>query len=245
MVDLSVIFFSYNRTGYLAQTVYDFLRRCTFPRKQMQLIIADDGSKSQYVDKLTAITQKFGVDRLLLLKHGGMGNSFNAGIREADGEYILHVQDDWSLTHDDGFVEKAIGIMAANPDIAMVRLAMLGNSATPFNPAGQKKVEYTVDGAPVSAVDLSNDLYLYSDNPHIKPARFHREFGWYRENVHPEETEKDMCRRFNNQQQWRITWLGEYFKHTGQLSSMPGRNWPDAPRIPMHFDLDTWEGQDV
>jgi glycosyltransferase involved in cell wall biosynthesis len=245
MTDLSVVFFSYNRTGYLAQTIYDFLRKCTFPRKQMQLIISDDGSKTLHIDQLTAITKKFGVDNLLLLKHMGMGNSFNAGIKDAQGEYILHLQDDWSLTHDDGFIEKAIGIISANQDIAMVRLAMLGNSDTPFNPAGQKKVKYSVGDIKVPAVDLSNDLYVYSDNPHIKSARFHREFGWYRENVHPEITEKDMCHRFNSQRQWRITWIGEYFRHIGQFSATPGRNWPDTMRIPIHFDPDIWKGQDV
>ncbi len=245
MIDLSVVFFSYNRTGYLAQTIYDFLRRCTFPRKQMQLIIVDDGSKKQYVEKLKIIASKFSIDKLLLMPHGGMGNSFNTGISNSDGMYMLHLQDDWSLIYDDDFVEKAIGIMDTNPDIAMVRLSKLGNTSRSFNPAGQKRVEYTVNGILVPAIDLSDDLYVYADNPHIKPVRFHKEFGLYKENVHPEVTEVDMCKRFNNQKRWRITWLNEYFKHIGQLSSMPGRNWPDVPRIPVHFDPNTWKGQNI
>ena len=241
MIDLSVIFFSYNRTGYLAQTIHDFLRRCTLPRSRMELIISDDGSKKQHIPRLKEISSKFEIDQLLLSAHGGMGSSFNIGLKAATGEYILHLQDDWSLTHTSNFVSKSIQILKTDKNIAMVRLAMLGNEMTPFNPNGQTPVSY--DG--ISAVDLSQDFYVYSDNPHIKPKRFHEEFGYYKEADHPEHVEKDMCTRFNAQNQWRITWLGEYFKHTGQFSSMPGRNWPGAPNIPMHYDEAHWEAQDI
>ncbi len=245
MIDLSVIFFSYNRTGYLAQTIYDFLRRCAVFRSRMELIISDDGSKYKHIPRLKQIADKFGITKLLLSEHGGMGASFNTGIRAATGKYILHLQDDWSLMKTSNFAQNAMGILESDPNIAMVRLAMLGNEMTRFNPNGQKPVEYSVGDKKVAAVDLSQDFYVYSDNPHIKSKRFHEEFGYYKEVGHPEHVEKDMCTRFNAQSRWRITWLGEYFQHTGQFSSMPGRNWPGAPNIPMHYDEARWKARDV
>ena len=82
---------------------------------------------------------------------------------------------------------------------------------------------------------MSNDYYLYSDNPHIKPKAFHEEFGYYIEAKQCEDVEHDMCRRFNDQNTWKSMWLEEYFNHIGQFSTMRGRCWSSAPNIPIHF----------
>ena len=235
MIDLSVVFFSHNRLGYLAQTIHDFLKHCKFPRNRMELIICDDGSDPKYHTTLQDIKNLFGVDNLLLLPNGGMGKSFNIGLKIAQGKYILHLQDDWSLMHDDGFIETSIKILDADPNVAMIRLAMLGNEFTCF---GGKITKIHLCDIAVS--ELSDDFYIYSDNPHIKTKRFHEEFGYYLESKICEDVEKDMCRKFNQQNRWKIIWLNEYFKHIGQFSTMK-RVWPSAPKIPMHFRPDQFK----
>lgn len=243
MPTLSVVIFSHNRTGYLAQTIHDFLRNCKFPRERMEIIICDDGSAPEYHTALHEITDLFKVDTLLLLPHGGMGKSFNTGIKAARGDYILHLEDDWSLSHDDGFVEAAMRILESRPEIAMIRLAMLGNEFTRF---GGKATQTHLDD--IAMMELSDDRYVYSDNPHIKPKRFHEKFGYYLESTNCGKVEKQMCRKFNAQSLWKIAWLGEYFKHIGRISTIRSgrfstakRTWPRAPEIPIHFSREHFE----
>ena len=224
MIDLSVVIFSYNRPQCLGRTVKDFVDRCKFPKDRTEIIINDDGSNRETLDYIVELRNDYPeITRINTGENLGMGRSFNNGIRSAKGRFVLHLQDDWSLVGDDGFVEKSITILDADSNVAMVRVGPLGNIYTPFRSDGMTPATYgTVD-----SIDLSKDYYLYSDNPHIKRRDFHDKFGYYREGKSCEATETDMCRRFNAQSELRIVWLGQYFKHIGRVSTM-GRIWSDA-----------------
>ncbi len=229
---LSVIFFSYNRTGYLDHALARFLATCSFPRAQMEIIICDDGSQDPHQSMLPLVAARHGVDRLLQLPHRGPGASFNAGIRAARGQYLLHLEDDWALARDAMFVQASLALLAARPNLAAVRLFKL----RAFNMDTETRlVETPTDLGPVRSLRLSGNFNVYSNNPHLKPRRFHEEFGYYLEDASGPDTERDFCRRFLAQTHWEIHLLGVCFEHFGRVSTNQVV-WQDAAEgIPLLY----------
>ena len=52
----------------------------------------------------------------------GMGHNTNKGIRAAMGDYILQLQDDWECQGRPDFIEVALALFQARPDVALLRL---------------------------------------------------------------------------------------------------------------------------
>lgn len=107
----SVIMPAYNGMHYIDAAVASVLSQSY---ADFEYIITDDGSTDgtrDYLEKLSKNDARVKV--IFLEKNGGIGNARNTAIREADGEYILFIdQDDFFV--DGAFDMLAAGLGAAN-----------------------------------------------------------------------------------------------------------------------------------
>jgi glycosyltransferase involved in cell wall biosynthesis len=188
-IKLSVVFFTYNRSGYLAHAVSQFIKNCTMKRDDYEIIISDDGSEQIHQKKLCMLCNEFGISKLLLNEHKGMGNNFNAGIKAANGDYILHLEDDWELQDDLGHtIISSIHFLEKHEEVDMVRLSPLQKMdpekvLTPFS-TNIEESDYK---------KIQNTKETYSNNPHIKRQQFHDINAYYKENCSPSESELAFC----------------------------------------------------
>lgn len=107
----SVIMPAYNGMHYIDAAVASVLSQSY---ADFEYIITDDGSTDgtrDYLEKLSKNDARVKV--IFLEKNGGIGNARNTAIREADGEYLLFIdQDDFFV--DGAFDMLAAGLGAAN-----------------------------------------------------------------------------------------------------------------------------------
>ncbi len=101
----SVIMPAYNGMHYIDAAVASVLSQSY---ADFEYIITDDGSTDgtrDYLEKLSKNDARVKV--IFLEKNGGIGNARNTAIREADGEYLLFID------QDDFFVDGAFDMLAA------------------------------------------------------------------------------------------------------------------------------------
>ena len=89
---LSIIFITYKRFILLEKSLNELLININYESKET--IVSDDGSPEKVQKKI----KKLPFDKFILSrKNRGLGANNNAGLKAAEGEYILMVQDDWML----------------------------------------------------------------------------------------------------------------------------------------------------
>lgn len=90
-ITFSVIVPIYNVENYLCQCVDSILSQenCEF-----ELILVDDGSTDQSGEICDQYAEKDTRVRVIHKENGGLSDARNAGVREADGEYLLFVDSD-------------------------------------------------------------------------------------------------------------------------------------------------------
>lgn len=101
---VSVIVPNYNYAEYLPRTINSLINQ-TY--KNLEIIIVDDGSTDDSIQKVNAIDDK----RVLLISklNGGVSSARNAGLRIASGDFIAFLDSDdcWEPEK----IEEAIGII--------------------------------------------------------------------------------------------------------------------------------------
>jgi GT2 family glycosyltransferase len=165
---VSVIVVTYKRVQHLTQTLSSLLKTATYPRSQLELILCDDGSPADIQGSMRELP----CDRFLLSKkNAGMGSNANKGLREATGEYILHLQDDWRCVGPPDFIEASLEVFRERPEVGFIRLR------NAFD--GPYEEHITATGRIVHIYfnrkerRQSAGEYLYTDNPHIKRKTIH------------------------------------------------------------------------
>ena len=212
---VSVVFITYNRPDFLVEAINGIRNNCNYPN--LELIVTDDCSKppiGKYLKDLQIdIFAKSETTQ-------GLGANSNKGIQAAEGKYILHHQDDFECISTEPFIEKSIQIMQTHPDIGLVRL----HHSTMF----PNKIDCALpDGTPYSILgfdqpkDMKNNIYIYSDHPHLKKSDFHDKSGYFTEGLEVGETEDEFCKRFNLNRNYKVAtlWRSDLFKNKGLLKS--------------------------
>ena len=223
---VSVVFITYNRPDFLVDSIKAIRNNCKYPN--LELIVSDDGTKpsiEKYLDNLA-------IDKLAKSEtNQGLGANSNKGIRAATGKYILHHQDDFECVSSEPFIEKSIQIMKNHSDIGLVRL----HHSTMF----PNKIDYELpDGTPYSILgfdqpkDMKNNIYIYSDHPHLKKSDFHDKSGYFTEGLEVGETEDEFCKRFNLNRNYKVAtlWRTDIFKNKGLFKSTRKLTKRDASR---------------
>lgn len=213
---LSVAFFTYNRSGYLAYAISQFITNCKLDRSDYEIIISDDGSSELHKQKILQIKEDFAVEKVFLNEHKGMGNNFNTGLKAAEGKYVLHLKDDWELLADScNNVCRSIAFLEQHPDVAVVRLSPLDkiDPLSGLEPYGEGYQQ------------INNHRNMYSNGPHLKRKDFHKYSRWYKEDCSSRECELDFSSLIY-ESDMNICWAGNAFQHFGFLSTMGGF-WTD------------------
>ena len=205
---LSVCFFTYNRSGYLAHAISEFINNCHMNRNDYEIIVSDDGSDEVHKNKIIQIKEDFGIEKVLLNKHRGVGSNFNAGLRVAEGKYVLHLEDDWQLQDQCGnFLKQSIAFLDQHPEVSIVHLSPLKNidpltNLSPYSDGFQR---------------VTNGENTYTNCPHLKRKDLHKYIGWYGENL-----DVDMCQQNFQDIVYRLNvkvcWAGSVFEHFGSIN---------------------------
>lgn len=98
---LSFIVPAYNAERTLSKCLGSFLCDDDAPRKKMEVIIIDDGSRDKTLKIAMEYTEKYpGLFTVYSQENGGHGEALNSGITRANGKYIKCVDsDDWVITN--------------------------------------------------------------------------------------------------------------------------------------------------
>lgn len=122
MRELTVIFFSCRRVHLLYQGVKAFLEHNTYPF--VDFIIVNDSADAEIHEQLRKIFQ--GATLVLNERNVGLMASIDNGYAQVKTDYVLHFEDDYCVKKG-GFIEPAIEIMEARPDIEEVWFADYNN----------------------------------------------------------------------------------------------------------------------
>jgi glycosyltransferase involved in cell wall biosynthesis len=113
-VVISIIIPSYNSGKYLVEAIGSVTSQ---QHRNYEIIIVDDGSTDP---ETLELYNKLTVDscRVLKQQNAGPAAARNAGVKVAQGEYLLFLDSDNKIRP--GYIEKGIGILSNNPDIGVV-----------------------------------------------------------------------------------------------------------------------------
>ena len=186
---VSVLFITYNRAHTLVATYESFVHRVDYPRDRLELILCDDASDGWH----RAVIDQLAFDKVVRAdRNRGLGANQNAGVRAAEGDFILTLQDDCMLTGDGDFLRRTVAALASDPGISMVAYR-----ARPELPVLEQRTilggSLLIYGTAPRARGCGD--YAYSDQPNVKRANFHARVGWFREGVAMAAMELDFQQR--------------------------------------------------
>ena len=182
----------------------DYLKRCVdslndvFSDRGIEILIGFDKYGTE-VDGAKCYTHE-----------NGMGHSWNWAMENASFEDILQIEDDWI-------------IQIAGPNIENLPekkdfFHYLDNRISVLNKFGgifrftctddkfwkPGKTKHTLNGFDFIEANRPDefrmgtwDMYLYTNQPHMKKKDLHESVGYYKENAPAHEVEIDMCRKFH------------------------------------------------
>jgi glycosyltransferase involved in cell wall biosynthesis len=220
---VSVLFVTYRRIHLLRRTVLSFLRNTNYPN--LELVVTDDGSpKWMQAEMRTLPIQKLVASR----RNRGMGANTNAGLKQCAGKYILQIQDDWECQGPPPYLEQAVLLMEAHPDIGLVQFCGTDHRV---DPELRVRDLETPDCYLIGRESRSSPLthMVYSDRPHLKRKELADYLGEYRERCRIGECELDYNERFAKQSRFRGAffpcYLNAVFNNTGEGESFRTSNW--------------------
>ena len=111
---VTVLIDTYNHERFIGEAIVSVLEQ-DFPSSEMEILIVDDGS----TDRTPEIVCKFGPRvRLIRKSNGGQASAFNAGIPQANGEFIAFLDgDDWWAKNK---LSRALDTFAQEPELGFV-----------------------------------------------------------------------------------------------------------------------------
>lgn len=187
--DTTLLITHYNRSGSLERLLATFESLgCQFA----DIVVSDDGSKPEHLEKVTALTGRFPFRLITTPKNRGLGNNINKGQDAVQTAYTLYVQEDFqpSEIFPEHF-QDALTFMREDPKWDIVRFYAYFAYPTlkPFK-KGYSEMVYRF-------WDMNHlKFYYYSDHPHLRRSTFLQKFGRYPEGIKGDLTEYKMAVSF-------------------------------------------------
>ena len=192
---ISVLFITYNRLDLLQKTLDCFLKNTTYPRNRLQLIVCDDASPRFVQEEI----RKMPFDIFLCsLVNRGLGANTNQGLAAATGDFIFQLQDDWLIEQPSDYLEQGVWALRRFEHLQFIRYTVKGtyDYFPVLNYEDNRHQKKNIQFFCKRQSDVAFSFLIYSDQPHLKKASFHRQIGPYAEGINMEDTEVDMSRRF-------------------------------------------------
>jgi GT2 family glycosyltransferase len=227
---ISIILVSYERLALLEQTLTTLLQSTTYPRSKLEIILCDDGSSPAVQSR----ARELPCDEFLLdERNRGIGANTNKGIRAANAEFILQLQDDWSCVGPSDFLDASLELFAERPDVGLIRLREPFEGPFDLWKTQSGRSAHIYQNRPKWRATAGE--YVYTDTPHIKRRTFHEVVGLYCEGKPMHVTELEFCRRFEAQSDIKVASIEGYrcFAHTGDAESFNPLHRPRKWRDPL------------
>lgn len=164
---ISVVIPCFNQATYLPLTVESVIASSY---QAIEIIIVNDGSTDDSLFVAEQLKSKYPGIHIIDQPNGGVSKARNAGMRMAQGEYILPLDGDDLISTD--YIEKAIEILRSNLAVKVVYC-----NAVKFNEQGQKKWKLK----PFSLRKLATDNMIFVSGIFRKKDAF--KFGGFAEDM--------------------------------------------------------------
>lgn len=110
---VSVVMPVYNVENYIEDSIKSVLRQ-TY--KQLELIVVDDGSKDNSINKAKRLLETSGIRyEIISQKNSGQGAARNAGLKVSNGEWVIFLDSDDMLS--DNGIEHMVSVISHNVDM--------------------------------------------------------------------------------------------------------------------------------
>jgi glycosyltransferase involved in cell wall biosynthesis len=187
--NVSLLITHFNRSGSLKRLLLKFQElNCNFG----EIIVSDDCSKQEHLDKLKSMEKEFGFKLIAAPVNSGLGNNINKGQDAVSLPYTLYVQEDFVPKQ--AFIENfsnALMLMDKHDDVDIARFYgyVRFPYSKPFELGFRKMIfNFWYPGY--------LKFYVYSDHPHLRRSTFLNKFGRYKEGVNVDIAEYNMCLAF-------------------------------------------------
>lgn len=233
--DVTLVVCTYNRLNEIQRTLQALRDWLIYPDDQVRLLIADDHSPNNYINKLkrTKVIKEWPgvVDFSVTEQNSGWGVNVNTALSHVVTDYVFFIEDDYTLqrTLD---LRLGVALLLEKPHVGLVRYRGTAGDVPVFH---QFEADVTAHipefreymGLPGKLTYLqfnggSPTAYIYSHGAHLKHRRFHEYYGLYDEGRKLGETEEAMAVRVKSMMQADPT-------HAPGIVIFP-------EFIPMHFD---------
>jgi GT2 family glycosyltransferase len=133
MNEVTVVFTSCGRFGFLKETVDSFLSQNTYPIKEY--IVIENSGNSQSFFELSNIFKNIENVKIIINEQNiGQVSSIDKAYEFVETDYIFHCEDDWKFINS-GFIEKSLDILIEVPNISNVNIRRRNdNSKGSFHP---------------------------------------------------------------------------------------------------------------
>ncbi len=187
--DVTLLITHYNRSSSLERLLSSFR---TLHAKFDDIVVSDDGSKSEHLDKLQSLRHEYGFQLITAHQNRGLGNNINKGQDAVKTLYTLYVQEDF--VPNPGFMphfSDALEIIRNSDDIDIIRFYAYVRypCLEPFKKGfSEMKFKAWIPG--------HFKFLQYSDHPHLRRSNFLEKFGRYAEGLKGDDTEYRMVISF-------------------------------------------------
>ncbi|SEJ11926.1 Glycosyltransferase involved in cell wall bisynthesis [Cyclobacterium xiamenense] len=125
---VSVVIPCYNQGRYLEETVRSVLASTYRP---LELLLVNDGSTDDSLERARSLEKKHPEVRVIDQPNGGVARARNTGIRAAQGEFVLPLDGDDTVS--DAYIAEAVSVLQQRPEVKVVYCR-----AVKFSEAGEK-----------------------------------------------------------------------------------------------------------
>lgn len=189
--DITLLITHYNRSASLERLLQTFIdQQIRFG----DIVVSDDGSKSEHLDRLNILKDKFNFRLITTPVNRGLGNNINKGQDAVKTLLTLYVQEDFEPK--DAFLEHfkdAVTFMITDQSIDIIRF--YAYFSYPYLKAYDKGYSEMLF-KPGFLANNHLKFYVYSDHPHLRRSNFAQKFGRYPEGVKGDLTEFRMALAF-------------------------------------------------
>ena len=208
---ISILITHYKRPEKLEKCLLA-LKKIDFENRNVEIIVADDGSDSKTQDFLKSLQ----VDTLLLSeKNMGLASNLNKGLKACAGNYILYIQEDFIVSPDfNEVVVESVKIINEG------KLDMIRFCAN-YRFKHLVPISNNINRIPkFSFRNFNVNIFQYSDNPFMATREFFEKFGYFLENTSGGYGETEYAIRILNSSAKIGISNKYYFKHSKGVSVM-------------------------